>query len=139
MIKLLQPNPQLPIGVDIIRMLAGGIIISFGIEIFNAEQMAGYTEWLGSVGMPLPGIMAYVGKVAELVGGALLLVGLFTRFSTLPLIATMFVVNFIMLEGKIRTEPFYLLLLFACFLFIGSGRLSIDFLLHGKGTPPSEE
>jgi len=127
--QLLQPNRALHLGLDVIRILIGGIILSFGVEIFNAEQMAGYTEWLTKVGMPLPGPMAYIGKLAEIVGGGLLLIGLFTRFSAIPLIATMFVVNFIMLDGSIRSEPFYLLLLFTCFLFLGSGKLSVDALI----------
>ncbi|MEO1438546.1 MAG: hypothetical protein AAFV80_23605, partial [Bacteroidota bacterium] len=49
-----------------------------------------------------------------------------TRWSTIPLMITMFVVNFIMLDGNIRTQSFYLGLLFLCFLFLGGGRLSID-------------
>ncbi|MEO0339025.1 MAG: DoxX family protein [Bacteroidota bacterium] len=132
MTKKLQANETLHIGLDVIRILLGGIIISFGIEMFSTEQMQGYTEWLTDVGMPLPGFMAYVGKLAELVGGFMLMIGLFTKLSTIPLIATMFVVNFIMLDGNIRSEPFYLLLLFTCFLFIGSGKLSVDALLKSR-------
>ncbi|MEO1713457.1 MAG: DoxX family protein, partial [Bacteroidota bacterium] len=124
--KLVQPNLELPLGMDLIRILVGGIILSYGLEILDHEQMAGYTEWLTDVGMPMAGFMAYVGKVAELVGGAFLALGLFTRFSAIPLITTMFVVNFIMLDGNIRTEPFYLLLLFLSFAFLGSGKLSVD-------------
>ncbi|MEO0900283.1 MAG: DoxX family protein [Bacteroidota bacterium] len=127
--KLWQPNPSLHIGLDIIRILTGGIIISFGLEVFSSEQMDGYFQWLGEVGVPFPEFMAYVGKLSELIGGTLLLIGLLTRLSTIPLIATMFVINFIMLDGSIRTQPFYLLLLFLCFLFLGSGKLSVDFLI----------
>ncbi|MEL6392709.1 MAG: DoxX family protein [Bacteroidota bacterium] len=132
MTKLWTPNPDLHIGLDIIRIITGGIIISFGIEIFDPEQMNGYTQWLGDVGMPFPEIMAYIGKISEIGCGALLLVGLFTRFSAIPLIITMFVVNFIMLDGSIRTQSFYLLLLFSCYLFLGGGRLSLDFLIKGR-------
>lgn len=131
MAKILQPNSKLHIGLDIIRILVGGIIISFGLEILDTEQMEGYTEWLNKVGMPLSEFMAYIGKLSEVVFGTLLLIGLFTRLSTVPLMATMFVVNFIMLEGSIRSQPFYLLLLFMCFFFIGSGRLSADFFIRG--------
>ncbi|MEO1437708.1 MAG: DoxX family membrane protein, partial [Bacteroidota bacterium] len=76
--KRMQSHPPLPIGIDLIRMITAGIIISFGLEIFDTEQMDGYAQWLSEVGMPLPGFMAYVGKVAELGGGFLLLIGLFT-------------------------------------------------------------
>lgn len=115
MLKLLQPNTGLHIGVDLIRILIGGIIISFGVEILNTEQMDGYTEWLMKVGMPLPELMAYIGKLSEIVCGMLLLVGLFTRLSTIPLMITMCVINFIMLDGDLRTQPFYLLLIFASY------------------------
>lgn len=127
MTKLVQPNPELHIGLDIIRMITGGIIVSFGLEIFDTEQMDGYTQWLGEVGMPFPGFMAHLGKLSELGCGALLLIGLFTRLSAIPLIITMFVVNFIMLDGSIRTQPFYLLLLFSCYLFAGGGKWSVDY------------
>ncbi len=137
--KLLQPNTASHIGLDMIRILIGGIIISFGIEILDIEQMEGYTEWLNDVGMPFPESMAYIGKVSEVVCGALLLIGLFTRLSTIPLMTTMCVVNFIMLEGSIRTEPFYLLLLFMCFFFIGSGKLSVDFFIRNYRSSQKEE
>ena len=130
--KLLKANNKLPIGVDIIRIVSGGIIVSFGFEVFNAEQMAGYMDWLTNVGMPLPGPMAYIGKLSELIFGCCLLIGLFTRISTVPLMITMCVINFIMLEGDLRTQPFYLLLLFGSFFFLGSGRISIDFLRDKK-------
>ena len=70
---------------------------------------------------------------------AFLLMGLFTRLSTIPLMITMCVVNFIMLDGSILTQPFYLLLLFACFFFIGSGKLSVDFILSGYRSSQKEE
>ena len=133
MIKdLLKPNENLPIGLDFIRMLSGGIIIYFGLEIFDDEQIQGYTAWLTDVNVPLPQTMAYVGKCTELICGSLLLLGLFTRLSTIPLIITMAVVTFVMLDGSLITQSFYLLLLFGVFLFLGSGKLSVDHLLHKK-------
>ncbi|MGC6432470.1 MAG: DoxX family protein [Jejuia sp.] len=126
--QIFLPTKTPHFGLDIIRIICGGIIFSFGLEILNVEQLTGYTEWLTDVGMPFPKIMVYVGKLAELICGLFLCVGLFTRFACIPLIITMFVVSFIMLDGKIRTEPFYLLLLFACFFFIGSGKISVDYL-----------
>ena len=127
--KLLKSNDKLPIGVDLVRIISGGIIFSFGLEIFNSEQMAGYMDWLTNVGMPFPYVMAYIGKLSELIFGCCLLMGLFTRISTVPLMITMCVVNFIMLEGDLRTQPFYLFLLFGAFFFLGSGRISIDSLI----------
>lgn len=130
--KLLESNQMLPTGLDIIRILSGGIIISYGLEIFNSEQISGYTEWLKDVKIPFPLAMTYLGKMSELICGFCLMIGLFTRLSTLPLMITMCVINFIMLEDNMRTEPFYLLLIFACFFFVGSGKVSADFLIEKK-------
>lgn len=121
-------------GLDIIRIISGGIIISFGLEIMNPEQISGYIEWLTDIGIPFPKVMTYIGKFSEIICGLFLVVGFFTRFSCIPLMITMFVVTFIMLDGKIKTDSFYLFLIFACFFFIGSGKISIDYLIKRKKT-----
>ena len=132
MIKnLMKSNESLPIGLDIIRVFSGGIILWFGMEIFDEEQMMGYTEWLTKVDMPAAQTMAYIGKISELVFGIFLLLGFLTRVSAIPLIATMFVVNFIMLDGDLWSQSFYLLMIFAVFLFVGGGIISIDHLITG--------
>lgn len=120
---------MLPAGLDIIRIISGGIIVSFGLEVLDPEQINGYRQWLSEVGMPFPGIMVYVGKLAELICGCGLAIGLFTRLCSIPLMITMCVINFVMLEGDIRTDSFYLLLIFASFFFAGSGKISVDYLL----------
>jgi len=130
--KLLKSNGSLPIGLDVVRMMSGGIIFSFGLEIFDAGQMGGYTEWLTDVGMPMPHTMATVGKLSEIVCGLCLAIGLFTRLSAVPLMITMAVINFIMLDGNIRNGPFYLLLIFASFLFVGGGKFSLDYMLEKR-------
>jgi putative oxidoreductase len=119
-------------GIDIIRIITGGIIISYGLEIMNSKKMAGYIEWLNDVKVILPETMAYIGKFSELIFGLFLLLGFLTRLSSIPLIITMFVVTFIMLKGEIDSSSFYLLLLFTCFLFTGSGKISIDYLIRKK-------
>ena len=130
--KLLKSNDTLPIGLDIIRVISGGIIFLFGLEIFSSEQMTGYIQWLTDVGMPLPNIMAYIGKLSEIICGLCLAIGLFTRISAIPLMITMCVINFIMLDGNLLSQPFYLLLIFASFFFVGSGKISIDFLIDKR-------
>ena len=130
--ELIKSNDTLPVGLDIIRVISGLIIFSFGWEMFNSDQMAGYFEWLTKVGMPLPTIMAYIGKSSELICGLCLALGLYTRLSAIPLMITMCVINFIMLDGNIRTDSFYLLLIFTSFFFIGGGKLSIDSLLQRR-------
>ncbi len=115
------------------RILSGGIICSFGLEIFDAENMEGYGQWLKDLGMPMPILMAYIGKVAELLGGVCLVLGFYTRLAAIPLVITMIVITFIMSDGSIRTGSFYLLVIFTIYLSLGSGRLSVDHLLHKRG------
>ncbi|MDW3196560.1 MAG: DoxX family protein [Cytophagales bacterium] len=130
--KLLKTNEMLSPGLDIIRIISGGIIFTYGLEIFDSEQIGGYTQWLTDVGIPWPGMMAYIGKLTELIGGIFLVIGLLTRLSAIPLIMVMCVINFIMLDGNPRSEPFYLLLIFASFLFNGSGKISVDYWLERR-------
>lgn len=132
--KIIKSNDSLPIGLDVIRVISGVIIFSFGLEIFDSAQIAGYTEWLTDVHMPLPKVMAYVGKLSELIFGLCLAIGFLTRLSTVPLMITMCVINFVMLDGSLRTEPFYLLLIFASFFFVGSGSISLDSFIYKRKT-----
>lgn len=134
--KLIKTNHTLPAGWDVVRLLSGILIIQYGLEIAKPNFMAGYTEWLTDLGMPFPAFMPYVGKVAELVGGVFLAAGFLTRLSAIPLILTMAFINFVMLEGALQSGPFYLLLLFACFLVAGSGRWSVDHLLGNRSPSP---
>ena len=88
--KLLKTNEMLSPGLDIIRIISGGIIFTYGLEIFDGEQIGGYTQWLTDVGVPWSETMAYLGKLAELICGIFLAIGLLTRLSTIPLITVMF-------------------------------------------------
>ncbi|WP_238582325.1 HvfX family Cu-binding RiPP maturation protein [Cellvibrio sp. OA-2007] len=52
----------------------------------------GNTEW--GLGLPLPWLMAFLATATELVGAVLLVLGLFTRLISIPLIITMLVAIF---------------------------------------------
>lgn len=55
----------------------------------NVVNWFGNDEW--GLGLPFPGLMAFLATAAEVAGGVLLLLGLATRWITVPLIATMIV------------------------------------------------
>lgn len=119
----------------IIRAISGIIIAKYGLEVFEANSMQGNFDWLTDLHMPAPHFMAYLGKLTELVGGALLAIGLFTRLVTIPLIINMGVIIFFMGKGNIWGDeqlPFLLLLLFAVFFFNGAGKWSMDHWLFDR-------
>ena len=79
--------------------------------------------------------MVYIGKGAELLAGIFLTIGLFTRFASLVLIATMLYIAFYVGSGKIWYEdqhPFLFVLLGLIFFFSGSGKWSVDEWLQRK-------
>jgi putative oxidoreductase len=79
--------------------------------------------------------MAYLGKATELVGGILLIAGLFTRFVSIPLVIDMSVVVIFMGNGKIFGDgqlPFLFLLFFLSFIIYGGGKWSLDNFLFNR-------
>ena len=73
------------IPVRLWQMVAGVIFIAHGYQKFFVMGIEGTTGFFTQVGAPLPGISAIVVATVELVGGALLLLGIFTRFIAIPL------------------------------------------------------
>ncbi len=120
------------LGLALIRVLTGIILIKVGIEIFSKESMSGYVQWLTDLRFPLPKIMAYVGKLAELIGGVSFILGYGVRWSSVPVIVTMAVITFIMGEGSITDNAFLILMLAAVYLCLGSGGWSIDHMINGR-------
>lgn len=110
----------------LIRIFTGIILIKVGVEIFSEDKMSGYIQWLTDIKFPLPHLMAYVGKVAELVGGLSFIIGFKVRWTSIPVIITMGVVTFIMGEGSITDNAFFLILLASVFLSQGAGVWSIE-------------
>ena len=122
-------------GILLVRVMTGLIILHYGLELFNPDKMTGYQQWLTDIHFPVPFLMAWLGKATELAGGGLLMIGLFTRFVSIPLIITMGVVTFIMGKGNIFADeqlPFLLLLLCFVFLSTGAGIWSLDYLFFHK-------
>lgn len=74
----------------LIRILVGWVFVSEGIQkfLFPAQLGVGRFE---KIGIPSPHLMApFVGTI-EIVCGALLLIGLFTRLAAIPLLAVILV------------------------------------------------
>ncbi len=102
------------------------------------RDIEGVISFLGSVGIPFPGIGAYVVSTTELFGGILLFVGLGSRLVPLPLIFAMCVayatadidavVNFTLLQPDplFESGPFLYVLSALIILLFGPGKISAD-------------
>ena len=69
----------------LLRLISGGLFVAHGLTkvfVFTIPGTVGYFESLG-----LPGFVAYFTIVAELFGGLALLLGVATRWVSVPLVA----------------------------------------------------
>lgn len=126
----------------LIRLIPGAVFLSEGIQkfLFPALRGAGRFE---KIGLPMPEFLGYFVGGAEVVCGALVIIGLLTRLAAIPLIIIMLVAIattkwdvlmndgfWEMLHGS-RTD--WAMLLANIFLVIkGGGKWSIDRAISAK-------
>ncbi|MBI3138391.1 MAG: DoxX family protein [Sphingobacteriales bacterium] len=117
-------------GIALVRIITGVLLLYHGRECFNAEKMEMYTGWFSDRHYTQPALWAYTGKLAELLSGAGLVLGLFTRLAALGVIAAFTGIIFLLGDkGKIfegDQHPFLFILLSLVFLFTGPGFPSFD-------------
>jgi putative oxidoreductase len=134
-----------PAATLVIRLLVGGVFFLEGIKKFLFVQQWGAGRFL-KIGIPSPDVMAPFVGVVEIVCGLLLLLGLFTRLASIPLMIDICVAiattkipillkaGFWPMEAEARTD--YSMLLGLIFLLlVGGGPLSIDGKLAQKLKP----
>ncbi len=136
--KLFSPSPLWPdSGLAFIRIIVGAFMIYHGWEVFDEAKMKPYLDWEAFKGFSSPAFIVYFGKIAELVAGTFLTIGLFTRLGSLVLIFIMLYISFFVGHGKVWYEdqhPFLFVLLALVFFFNGAGKWSVDQLLFRKRT-----
>lgn len=98
-------------------------------------MIANFRDW----GIPAPEIMTPFVSGVEFVGGALLLVGLFTRIAATPLVIVMIVATIVAkwaqvdsLETLLGFEELAYMALFGWLAVNGPGPVSLDYLLAGR-------
>lgn len=95
------------------------------------------TEFFTSLGIPLPGLNAWMAGATECFGGLLLLVGLASRLTAIPLIVTMIVAYLTADAEAVRAifsepdkftaaDPFLFLLAAVLVFVFGPGAISLD-------------
>ena len=116
----------------LLRIWLGFAFIMHGLPgIFNGDFMAGHAGMLEMYEIPMPYVMAYLSKGGELLAGVLLLLGLFTRFGTILIMAIMLVATFSAMRGDIfgdyQAEISFTYFLIALVIFLyGPTSFSLD-------------
>lgn len=80
----------------LLRLFLAPVFISAGLTKMAAFEST--VSWFGNpdwgLGLPFPGLMAFLATTTEIAGGILLLLGLGTRYIAVPLMITMLVAIF---------------------------------------------
>ncbi len=135
-----------PRSVILIRLLAGSVFLSEGVQKFLYADALGVGRF-ARIGIPDPAFMApFVGAV-EIIFGALLIAGFLTRLSAVPLLITITVAiattklpmlaakGFWAMAHEARTD-FSMLLSLVFLIVVGGGAWSIDALILCRESCP---
>ena len=119
----------------IVRIVAGIIMAAHGFQKLQAGP-GNFGGFLAQLGVPLPTLMGYVVTLVELLGGILLIVGLFSRLAalllTIDLVAAIVLVKvnvgLIAPPQQVAGAELDLSLIagFLVILFAGPGSVSLD-------------
>src|SRR5512140_926620 len=125
----------------VLRLVWGWQFLTTGLG--KLQNHTRVTEFFASLGIPLPGLNAWFVGGLEMAGGALLLLGLFSRPVALLLTGNMLVAYvtadrpalfgvFHDLDAFLRADPFWFLFVSIVVLTLGPGARSLDRLLTRK-------
>ena len=106
-------------------------------KIDSFDKFSGY---LGTLGVPFPDIFTWLVVITEAGGAALLLVGLFVRWATIPLLVVMFFAGYLVHyqngwpheANGIEFAAIYSLMLLSLLCFGGGKYLSLDYWVSNK-------
>lgn len=128
----------------IIRLMVGAVFVSEGIQKFMYPSVRGAGRF-EKIGLPLPEILGPLVGSFEIFCGGLILLGLFTRLASIPLIIIMLIaiastkIEILTEDGfwemlhASRTD--WSMLLGSIFLLVkGSGRFSLDWIIINRRT-----
>ena len=125
------------LGPLVARITLGVLFVSTGWG--KVHSLAKVTAYFAELGIPFPGIQAPMVSFIELIGGALLVVGLASRFAAVPLMGSMLVAILTAQRENVHgladlfglVEWTYFALLLWVFL-AGAGKVSLDHVLRER-------
>ena len=118
----------------LVRLFVGWFFVQTGWG--KVHNLAAMTERFQGWGIPFPGFSAALSGYTELIGGALVVLGLLTRLASVPMAINMIVATAAVKLAKVSglndfvelDEPLYALA-FLWLVFFGPGKASLDHLL----------
>ncbi|WP_363463380.1 DoxX family protein [Halogeometricum borinquense] len=133
----------LRLGLGVVFAVHGFGKLDIG-PLANGAGVSGVTGFFTQLGIPLPGIMAWIVTLVEVVGGLLLLLGVFTRVASFLLAVDMAVATVLVHlpngfgvgDGGVE----FTLVLFLgvlALVFLGPGRYSLEVVVLGRELVPS--
>jgi putative oxidoreductase len=122
------------LGPLVIRLVFGYFWLETGIA--KVHNLDGFTQRFVGWGIPHPAFNAALSAWTELVGGLLLMLGLFTRLVSIPMIINMVVALALVVSGHLMSLDDYVeadevlyITIFFWFLIAGPGKISLDTLI----------
>ena len=111
----------------------------FETGLAKLQNLDGFAARFATWEIPFPTFSAALSGCTDLIGGALLMLGLFTRLTTIPMIINMVVAIALVVIKNVETfdefveldEFLYILILF-WLLIAGPGRISLDTLVNRR-------
>lgn len=126
--------------IFLLRVFLGIAMLYTGfMKIPPSEQLV---DMVAKIGLPIPSFFAVVAGLLEIVGGACLLLGIFTRWgAAFIMFVVLMALIFVHTSDPFRVRFLPLLVFFTSlqFLLIGAGKISIDALWRKrkvKENPP---
>lgn len=126
-------------GLLLLRLVLGVILIAHGLQKVLVDGIPGVAAGFGGMGVPAPDVAAVVVVAVELLGGALLIVGLGTRvvavLSTINMAVALVLVH--LSAGFFAADGGYEFVLLLAIVSLalaltGPGRISVDALFRRR-------
>jgi putative oxidoreductase len=125
------------LGPLVVRLFFGYFWLETGWA--KLHNLDGFTERFVNWGIPFPAFSAGASAWLEFVGGGLIMLGLFTRLTAIPMIVNMVVAIALVViknvhgfDDLIELDEFIYILIFFWLLMAGPGKVSLDTLLNRK-------
>ncbi len=125
-----------------VHLLAVRLILAYGFfnpALMKWQNINSIVDWFRDLGIPLPGLNAYLAASTEMAGVVLLTLGLASRIISIPLIFIMIVAIVTVHLGNGFEAgnngfeiPLYYILLLLVILVYGAGKISLDNIIKVK-------